>query len=106
LAPRLALPGATERIDAVAFTPDGGRLLVGSAVGSVRAWDVPDLPPPPPTDAEDETDVPAKVRVRARPARAFDWGIGPVTALAVAPDGLTAAAGGHAGQVVVWDLDF
>jgi WD40 repeat protein len=94
LAPRLSLPGAAERIDAVAFTPDGQRLLAGSAVGTIRAWDVPDLPA-----ATDEA------RVDVRPALVFDWGIGPVTALAVAPDGLTAAAGSSTGSVVVWDLD-
>jgi WD40 repeat protein len=101
--PSVVLPGAAERIDAVAFTPDGRWLLAGGAVGSVRVWAVPDLslPPPPPEDFETETLPPPEVRTVA----AFDWGIGPVTALAVAPDGLTAAAGSRTGQVVVWDLD-
>ena len=35
----------------------------------------------------------------------FDWGLGPVTALAFAPDGLLCAAGDAAGQIAVWDVD-
>jgi WD40 repeat protein len=101
LAPRRVLPGAAERVDAVAFSPDGRRLLAGTAVGSVCVWDVPDLPPAPPPDDPEEAVLPVKPHAVAT----FDWGVGPVTVLAVAPDGLTAAAGSRTGQVVVWDLD-
>lgn len=38
-------------------------------------------------------------------AKTYDWKAGPITCLAVAPDGLTAAAGTATGKVVVWDLE-
>jgi hypothetical protein len=39
------------------------------------------------------------------PLRSFDWQIGRVTGIAIAPDGMLAAAGGADGQVAVWDLE-
>lgn len=78
-----------------AGTHEGGRVtqvvghptrnLIASAGtdGTVRFW-----------NADDATE-----------ARTFDWQMGAVTAVAFAPDGLTCAAGGDNGQVVVWDVD-
>jgi WD40 repeat protein len=34
----------------------------------------------------------------------LDWKVSILNCVAVAPDGSTAAAAGHAGTVVVWDL--
>jgi hypothetical protein len=38
-------------------------------------------------------------------AAEWDWGLAGLRSLAVAPDGLTAAAGGDRGRVVEWDLE-
>jgi WD40 repeat protein len=38
-------------------------------------------------------------------AKTYDWKAGPITCLAVGPDGLTAAAGTATGKVVVWDVE-
>jgi WD40 repeat protein len=54
----------------------------GGAGGTVRLWDVGG----------------------AREAEAFRWHSSWVTCAAVAPDGMTAAAGGEDRTVVVWDM--
>src|SRR5439155_2161882 len=36
--PAAGLAGPAERIDALAFTPDGGKLLTGTAKGTIRLW--------------------------------------------------------------------
>jgi WD40 repeat protein len=80
---RARLPGLRKKVTALAFSPDGRFLAVGSDDGSVRLWDV----------------------AGAREAARYDWEVGGVGALAFAPDGQRAAAGGKDGQVVVWDVD-
>jgi WD40 repeat protein len=68
---------------AVAFTPDGHHLLAARNDGTVRVLETG----------------------RWREQVAFDWGIGPLVSLAVAPDGMRAACGSKRGKIVVWDVD-
>jgi WD40 repeat protein len=81
--PLAILDGHTARVDDAAFTPDGRRVLTACRDETIRMWDA-------------ET---------GRAVGAFTWSIGKLTAVAVAPDVLTAAASGEKGQIVVWDLD-
>jgi WD40 repeat protein len=67
----------------VAFTPDGRFLLLARNDKTVRVWDTQTW----------------------REQAAFDWDIGAIVSVAVAPDGMRAAAGGDKGKIVVWDLD-
>ena len=66
----------------LAFTPDGAS-LVGVRAGKATVWDVP-----------------------TGKSKSFDWAkaCGKLGAVAVAPDGLTAVAGGTRGRLVRWDL--
>jgi WD40 repeat protein len=67
------------------FTPDGRLLLTASNEEAVKVWDT------------------TTWTLTAQ----YAWDIGPVACVAVAPDGMTAAAGGgKGGQIVVWDLDY
>jgi WD40 repeat protein len=72
-----------RHVKSVAFTPDGRFLAFASNDRSVRVRDT---------------------RSWAEHA-AFDWGVGEVVTVAVAADGMRAAAGGRSGKIVVWDLD-
>jgi WD40 repeat protein len=76
-------------VSAVAYSPDGGRLMTGSWDGTVRLYEV-------------DADTGAPLRLRD----VFDWGLGKVFDVAFAPDGMTAACGGHQGdRLVIWDVE-
>jgi WD40 repeat protein len=67
----------------LAFTPDGRRLVTVSNDETVRLW-----------DAATWNEI-----------EGYEWKIGKLGCVAVSPDGMRMAAGGHTGKVVVWDVD-
>jgi WD40 repeat protein len=65
------------------YSPDGRSLVLACDDGSVRVWD----------------------RAEGRQTQAFDWKLGSkVFSVTCAPDGMTCAAGGTDGQIVLWDV--
>lgn len=75
------LAGHAKQVRGIAFTPDGRYLLSAGLDGLVIRWEV----------------------ATGREASRYDWQLGPLYAIAVAPDGLTAAVAGNG--VAVFDLD-
>lgn len=75
--------GRQPAIWALGWTTGGQVLMTAGADGFVRNWDVS----------------------AGRELRSFAWGLGKVYCAVFSPDGLTCAAGGENGQVVVWDVD-
>jgi WD40 repeat protein len=73
-----------ETIRAVAFTQDGQTLLAGGDDWTIHVWDV----------------------ATGQKRNSFNWRIGPILSLAVAPDGMTVAVTG-AGRpgILIWDLE-
>ncbi len=73
----------TKHITGLAFTPDGAKLVAVSNDAKVRLFD---------TRTWIET-------------TGYEWKIGKLRCVAVAPDGLRMAAGSDRGKVVIWDVD-
>jgi len=131
---RATLVGHVDWVRSLAYSGDGRLLASGCEDGTIKLWDVSHVEPDPNTSAQVEgvaeweghggricqvaflpdsrtllsVGWDATVRfwdVASRRQRtAFDFGIGRVHCAAVAPDGMTAAAGGD-GVIVVWDLE-
>jgi WD40 repeat protein len=72
-----------KQVNTVAFTPDGHRVLTTCTDKLVRVWDA----------------------TTGQLVTSYDWNVGVTNAIAVAPDGLTAAVSGQSGRVVLFDLD-
>jgi WD40 repeat protein len=80
---RFELGEPRHAIESLAFCPDSVTLATGCQDSTVRLWDT---------------------RAGVEKAR-YDWKLGKVYAVAVAPDGMTAAAGGFNGDVIILDVD-
>jgi len=80
--PRAAL-SHPKQVNAVAFTPNGRRILSTCTDQLLRIWDT----------------------ATGQLLTSYGWVIGQIAAVAVSPDGLTAAVGGQKGQVALFDLD-
>ena len=78
-----ALKPGKKHFKGLAFTPNGKHLIAVNTDAAVRVYD---------TATWKET-------------TGYEWQIGKLTAVAVAPDGLRAACGSDRGRVVIWDLD-
>ncbi len=76
------LRGHTQSVDHLAFSADGEKLLTGGEDQTVRMWDLA-------SESEEQC---------------YDWGIGQISRVRFAPDGMRAAAGGEK-QIVIWDVD-
>jgi WD40 repeat protein len=81
--PRAIMKEHTKQVNCLAYSPDSRRLLSASNDKVVRLWDA----------------------TTGSLLQAYDWGMGQMTAITYAPDGLTAVAGGEKGQIVVWDVE-
>lgn len=75
--------GSRKQFNGIAVHPDGRRVFATNNDGTVREYDA----------------------VTLQELRAYEWKVGKLLCVAVAPDGLTAAVGSDTGKVVVWDLE-
>ena len=81
--PVLWVPDAGARLRCADVSPDGRWVAAGGADGVVRVWGMGN----------------------PEPAASFAWDVGEIRGVAFAPDGLTCAAAGTGGRVVLWDFE-
>jgi WD40 repeat protein len=79
----IELAGHKLPVWAVGFLRDGQTVQTASSDGTVRLWD----------------------RATGTERSRYDFGIGKIYAADFAPDGLTCAAGGEQGRIVIWDVE-
>jgi WD40 repeat protein len=77
------LSGHKLPVWAVGFLHEGRTVQTASSDGTVRLW----------------------TAASGAERRRYDFGVGKIYSACFAPDGLTCAAGGENGQVVIWDVD-
>jgi WD40 repeat protein len=81
--PQFELGTGKALVNDVAASADGHRVIAALNNGTIEVWDT----------------------VTGAAGPRFAWGIGGVYSIALAPDGLTCAAAGSRGRVVIWDVD-
>jgi WD40 repeat protein len=95
------MPTERVRFTDLVYSPDGQFFALACEDGTIRLHDC--------VTNEETTCQDRRICfddcVTHKEVKRYDWGIGRVGCVAFASDGLTAAAGGANGRVVVWDMD-
>lgn len=86
-----ALTGHTQRVNAIAYSPDGKTIVSGGADGTVRLWDV--------ATGKQKANLPHESWINFL----FPWLNPSVNSVAYSPDGKTVAAIGMDGKLRLWD---